>query len=80
MYQEPATRETPDLDPELDTADPGTLRLADRGGTGSKETYVLIVNSLSVCSSVYYIHQSMDEEAFCITHFSVSFYGFPFSL
>ena len=45
MYQEPATRETPDLDPELDTTDPGTLRLADRGGTGSKETYVLMVAS-----------------------------------
>ena len=35
LYQEPATRETPDLDPELDT-DPGILRLADSGGTGEQ--------------------------------------------
>ncbi len=33
MYQEPAVRETPTLDPELDTPDPGTLRRAESGGT-----------------------------------------------
>ena len=36
LYQEPAVRETPDLDPEPDT-DPGTLRRAERGGTEEQE-------------------------------------------
>ena len=55
MYQEPATRETPDLDPELDTADPGTLRLADNGGTGEQgKIYVLIVAGFCPFFSLFF--------------------------
>ena len=47
MYQEPAVREIPTLDPELDTADPGTLRRAESGGTeqeGKVGLYQILFN------------------------------------
>ena len=50
LYQEPAVRETPDLDPELDT-DPGTLRRAERGGTEEQgkvfNKYIFVIFCLS---------------------------------
>ena len=49
MYQEPAVRETPDLDPELDIADPGTLRLAERGGTEERENSEYALTFVCFC-------------------------------
>ena len=69
MYQEPATRETPDLDPELDTADPGTLRLADSGGTG--EQGKICFNScrlLSVLQSIFIFIKVWMKRHFVFIH------------